>query len=319
MCGKGYESTISALEAGLGLNAGVVCIQEQFLGNKDLSHVGFNLYWPSGVHNRKDNRVLVAVRKDILNKIIVKNQTDLVSHPYCMALDITEFGSLLSGRKRKTRIINVYDNKIGEGQRWQGSSPRVRRAIEDMSWQSLIKHRVLIVGDMNAHSTMWNPHCHKRQNAGPLETLIETYELFVNNDLDYATRPSSGGISIVDLALTSPQLGPLRVWEIPEEYLSLFDHELILVEWDEMEEEKSRFQQGSSTGWSIQNLLDDEQLFSTARTAWIHEEGIGRPYLSIESSMQDLDDEVEWFEAKLSQLLDRHAKITRVGAYSKRW
>ena len=34
---------------------------------------------------------------------------------------------------------------------------------------------------------------------------------------------------------------------------------------------------------------------------------------------QDLDDEVEWFEAKLSQLLDRHAKITRVGSYSKRW
>lgn len=214
-----------------------------------------------------------------------------------MALDITEFGSSLSRRKRKTRIINVYDNKIGEGQRWQGSSPRVRRAIEDMSWQSLIKRRVLIVGDMNAHSSMWNPHCHKRQNAGPLETLIETYELFINNDPDYATRPSSGGISIIDLALTSPQLGPLRVWEIPEEYPS---HELILVEWEEMEEEKSRSQQGSSTGWNIQKPLDDEQLFSTARTAWI-EEGIGRPYLSIESSMQDLDGEVEWFEAKLSQ------------------
>lgn len=35
--------------------------------------------------------------------------------------------------------------------------------------------------------------------------------------------------------------------------------------------------------------------------------------------MQDLDDEVEWFEAKISQLLDRHATITRVGSYSKRW
>lgn len=184
-----------------------------------------------------------------------------------MALDITEFGSLLSGRKRKTRIINVYDNKIGEGQKWQGSSPRVRRAIEDMSWLSLIKHRVLIVGDLNAHSTMWNPHCHRRQNAGPLETLIETYELLINNDPDYATRPSSGGISIIDLSLTSPELGPLRVWEIPEEYPSLSDHELISVEWDEMEEEASRSQQGSSTGWSIQSLLDDEQLFSAARTA----------------------------------------------------
>lgn len=64
--------------------------------------------------------------------------------------------------------------------------------------------------------------------------------LLVNDDPDYATRPSSAGISIIDLALTSPELGPLRVWEIPEEYLSLSDHELILVEWDEMEEEISR-------------------------------------------------------------------------------
>lgn len=80
-----------------------------------------------------------------------------------------------------------------------------------MSWQSLIKRRVLIVGDMNVHNTMWNPHCHRRQNGGPLEMLIETYELLVNNDPDYATRPSSGGIFIINLALTSPELSPLRV------------------------------------------------------------------------------------------------------------
>lgn len=72
-CGKGYESTISALEAGLGLDAGVFCIQEPFLGNKDLSHTGFNLYWPLGAHNRKDNRVLVAVRKYMLNNVVVEN------------------------------------------------------------------------------------------------------------------------------------------------------------------------------------------------------------------------------------------------------
>ena len=30
---------------------------------------------------------------------------------------------------------------------------------------------------MNAHSPMWNPHCRQKQNAGPLEELIETYQL----------------------------------------------------------------------------------------------------------------------------------------------
>ncbi len=37
-CGKEYEGTISALEAGLGLDAAIVCIQEPFLGNQDIIH-----------------------------------------------------------------------------------------------------------------------------------------------------------------------------------------------------------------------------------------------------------------------------------------
>ena len=55
----------AALEASLGLKASVVCIHEPFLGNRSLAHAGFNLYWPSGTDNRKDMRVLIAVRKDI--------------------------------------------------------------------------------------------------------------------------------------------------------------------------------------------------------------------------------------------------------------
>lgn len=76
-----------------------------------------------------------------------------------------------------------------------------------------MKHRVLIVGDMNVHSPIWNPHCHQRKNAGPLEDFIDSYDWIVNNDPDYyATRPSSQGqLSIIDLALTSPELGQLPV------------------------------------------------------------------------------------------------------------
>ena len=47
-CGKEYECTIAVLEAGLGLNTSVIYIQGPFLGNRELSHIGFNLYWPSG-------------------------------------------------------------------------------------------------------------------------------------------------------------------------------------------------------------------------------------------------------------------------------
>lgn len=53
--------------------------------------------------------------------------------------------------------------------------------------------------------------------------------------MDFLTRLTSPGISIIDLALRSPDLGPLRVWEIPEEYSSLSDHELILSEWEDID------------------------------------------------------------------------------------
>lgn len=82
---------------------------------------------------------------------------------------------------------------------------------------------------MNAHSPIWNPYWRQNVNAGPLEKLIENFKLILNNT-NFPTRPSSLGISIINLALTSPALGLLRVWEILEDFLFLSDHELILLE-----------------------------------------------------------------------------------------
>ena len=72
-CSKGYKYTIAALEAGLSFNASVICIQEPFLGNQSIAHLGFNLYWLFGTNNQKDMRVLIAVRKDILSKVVIEN------------------------------------------------------------------------------------------------------------------------------------------------------------------------------------------------------------------------------------------------------
>ena len=152
----------------------MVCIQEPFLGNRSIAHSGFNLYWPFGTDNRKDMRVLMVVRKDILSKVVVENRTDLVSHPYCMIFDVKELHTQSGKCLRKTRVVNLYDNlKVGKGQQWEGPSPGIRRAIQDIAWRLIIKGRVLIIGDMNAHSSMWNPHCRQKQNAGPLEEFIE--------------------------------------------------------------------------------------------------------------------------------------------------
>ncbi len=90
-CGKGYECTISALESALSLKASLVYIQEPFVRKRVISHSGFNFYWSSANReNRKDIRVLIAVRKDVVNEVILENRSDLASHPYCMILDIKE-------------------------------------------------------------------------------------------------------------------------------------------------------------------------------------------------------------------------------------
>ena len=69
-----------------------------------------------------------------------------------MVLDITERDIYVRGPKRKTRIVNVYNSKLGEEQTWRGRERKVRRAIEDFPLQTIMKWKVLIVEDINAHS-----------------------------------------------------------------------------------------------------------------------------------------------------------------------
>ena len=264
-------------------------------------------------------RVLTAVQKNIVNQVTIENQSDLASHPYCLILDLKEpYPESSKKLPRRTRIVNVYDNKLGEGYPWQRLTTRVRRVIEDMSWTSIIRGRVLIVGDVNAHSTMWNPHCRQSKNAAFLEELIESFELVVNNDTDFLTCLLSQGISIIYLALTSPELGVLRFWEIPEEYLSWSDHELILMEWEGVENSTlgPDKQQLTMTGWSTKNLLEDKELLQTAKEGW-NTATERHTHLDPLCTKKDFDKEVEWFIRKLSDFLNNHTKITQITSYSK--
>lgn len=74
---------------------------------------------------------MIVVRKDIPNNIIVENWTDLTRHPYCICLDIKETDAQSGKCLRKTRVINRYDNMIGRGQLWEGSSSIPQQAIQD--------------------------------------------------------------------------------------------------------------------------------------------------------------------------------------------
>lgn len=58
-------------------------------------------------------RVLMEVRKNILKKVIIENETDLVNYPYYSVLDIKMFHLLSRKVLSKIRVIYIYDNKVG--------------------------------------------------------------------------------------------------------------------------------------------------------------------------------------------------------------
>ena len=89
------------------MGAGIVCIQEPFIGQRDIQHNGFNLHWPGG--ERRNARVLTVIRKDLTNKIVVEKRSDLIDHPYLMVLDIKDLNQKTRIPIRRTRIMNIYD------------------------------------------------------------------------------------------------------------------------------------------------------------------------------------------------------------------
>ena len=316
-CRRAYAITIAALESGLRVGAALVCLQEPYV-DREFGHGGYVIQWPEK-GSRRDCRVAVAVRKDLLNAMSTDIRTDLVDHPYFLAIDVWELAPGPTKRRlRRTRLVNVYDNIVGMGRPWQGNEPRRRRALEDVNWEPILQGRVLLIGDFNAHSTVWNPRSRTRANAAPLESLIDIYELFVNNDPEVPTRPKqTPGLSIIDLAITSPELGPLATWYVDSEHSTPSDHELIVVEWDEMGQPIGN-QPREVTGWDIEGLLADLDALEAASKDW-KSNGEGRPALTDGCVQSDVAEEAAWIQATLTEVINQHARQLRVTAYSKRW
>ena len=58
----------------------------------------------------------------------------------------------------------------------------------------------------------------------------------MNNDLEEVTRPkNTPGRSIIDLAISTPKLGPLLGWYVDKAYPTPLDYVLIVLEWEELQ------------------------------------------------------------------------------------
>jgi hypothetical protein len=86
-CRRAYPITIAAFETDLALNAAFIYLQEPYVGVYTFSHPDYEIKWPEKGEN-KEQRVLIVIRKDLLTKVITETRSDLVNHPYVLALNI---------------------------------------------------------------------------------------------------------------------------------------------------------------------------------------------------------------------------------------
>ena len=70
--------------------------------------------------------------------------------------------------------------------------------------------------------------------------------------------------------------------------------------------------------WSIKNLLKNKILFQAAKSQW-KKTNEAQQHLDLLCTKQELDKKIKWFERKLTDFLNNHAKITQITSYSKRW
>lgn len=73
------------------------------------------------------------------NRIIVEARMDIVNHLYIQALYVRELDENRGKKKKRTRVVNVYDNHLPADQAWtlMGSNTR-RRALTDADWDGII-------------------------------------------------------------------------------------------------------------------------------------------------------------------------------------
>ena len=196
------------------------------------------------MRKQRNYRVTIAVQKDLLDQLIIETHTDLISYLYIMIIDIWK--TALSTQVKKDRIqertwkiwiVNYYNNWVKVSCQWQENSLRYRQIIENKNWKQIIERRYLLLENFNTYSIMWNLHIRSSVNADFLETLIERFDLFINNKSDTLTRLKSIlEILIIDLVLSNQELGPLLNWAVDQNHSTDSDHKIIVLKWKNIEQ-----------------------------------------------------------------------------------
>lgn len=93
---------------------------------------------------------------------------------------------------------------------------------------------------------------------------MNKFSILMNNQSSHLTRLTSQKSSVMDLGLSTTELGLLKLWEIPEEHPALFDHELILLYWKNVNAELSQPKTVSTIDGDIERLINNKDKLQKA-------------------------------------------------------
>ena len=170
--------------------------------------------------------------------------------------------------------------------------------------------RVVIAGDMNAHSERWNPHTKKRVNARFWEGLVEEHELVIwNSGEGMRAGPGTEKTSIIDLTLSSPAVA--LNWCLLQEKATGSDHEVIM--WEVLGGKGGK--PGKTvTGWDISGWegrgKEEEERKKAEEKARRAEDMfrqlMGDTRLDDESTKEQISGMADRLRAAMTETLDRH-------------
>jgi len=126
------------------------------------------------------------------------------------------------------------------------------------NYLTILNGPILIGGDLNAKSSLWNPSVTDRRGA-LLERFAASYDLRLLNQSGVFTCVRPQGRSVIDLTWVTPNfMSSIQNWSVREDLESLSDHLYIDIE---ISLGSNKGQTTNKSRWNFQRM--DKELFVT--------------------------------------------------------
>ena len=123
---------------------------------------------------------------------------------------------------------------------------------------------------------------------------------------------------MINLTFIIVKLESLILWSISENYSFSFDHELILLKWENQIKDIDQKEIEKLTDWNIQTLMNDLKQLQLVKDFW-QQEFKEQSHLAVNCTQKKLDVKIEWIETHLINTLTKHIKTIRIISFSKKW